>query len=134
MSGERRSRASLHLVEFDGRLERRAHDRDCSGEIAEHELRAHADDAEACSLELAIAARVSGQPARVNGAVDLDDELDTRRQEISDEETCDRGLAPKRNTELTSFEGGPEHGFRLGELRAVLSSKELEPSCGFRIE
>ena len=121
MSGERRSRASLHLVEFDGRLERRAHDRDCSGEIAEHELRAHADDAEACSLELAIAARISGQPARVNGAIDLDDELDTRRQEISDEAPEGGSLAAERDPELARFEGGPEHGFRLGELRAVLS-------------
>jgi len=35
---------------------------------------------------------------------------------------------------LTAIERGPEAGFRLGETRAVLPSKELEPSRGFRIE
>jgi len=76
-------------------LERRADDRDCSGEIAEHELCADADDSEACALQLAITARVSGLPARMDAAIDFDDELDAGGYEISDEEPEDGHLTAK---------------------------------------
>ena len=61
------------------RLERGADERESSLEIAEHELRAEADDAEARALELAIATRIRGRLARVNGAIDFNDELDAGR-------------------------------------------------------
>jgi len=73
--------ASLQLVEMElvSRLERCSDARDGSSEIAEHELRADADDAKARALQLAIAACIRGLLARVNGAIDLDDELDAWR-------------------------------------------------------
>ena len=92
-------------------LERRAHECDCSGEIAEYELCADANDAEARALQLGVAASVRAWLACVNGAIDLDDELDARRQEISDEKPSDGHLAAKRHTEPASLEGGPEYGF-----------------------
>ena len=67
-------------------LERGSHERDGSGKLAEHEPSADADDAKARALQLAIATSVRAWLARVNGAIDLDDELDARCQEISDEE------------------------------------------------
>ena len=101
---------SLQLVELVivPRLERGAYERDGRGEIAEHELCADADDAEACALELAVPASVSALLARVNGTIDLDDELDARRQEIGDEEPRDGHLAAKGHAELASLERGPE--------------------------
>ena len=127
--------ASLRLAELviASRLERRAHERDRGSEIAEHELCADADDAEARALQLAIAASVRALLACVNGAIDLNDELDAWRQEIRDEEARDRHLAAKRNAELTGLERRPEPGLGLGEPRAVLPSKELEPSKRFSI-
>jgi len=77
------------------RLERFADERDGGAEIAEHELRADADDAEACALQFAIAASVGGLCACVNGTVNLDDELDCRSQEVGDEEPEDGYLAAK---------------------------------------
>jgi len=62
-----------------GTSERRAHERDGSGEIAEPELCADADDAKAGALELAVAARIRELLALVNGVIDLDDELDAWR-------------------------------------------------------
>ena len=59
-------------------IRRRTHERDGRSEIAEHELRADADDAEARALQLAIAAGVRAELARVSEAIDLDDELDAR--------------------------------------------------------
>jgi hypothetical protein len=55
-------------------------------------------------------------------------------QKVRDEEPRDGHLAAKRHAEVSSLERGPEHCLRLGELRAMLSSKELEPCSGFRIE
>ena len=45
----------------------------------------------------------------------------------------DGDLAAKGHAELASLERGPDRGLRVGEPRAVLTSKELEPSRGFRI-
>jgi len=120
-------------MELVSRLERRAHERDGSREIAERELRADADDAEACSLKLAIAASVRAALARVNGAIDLDDELDAWRQEVRDEEARDRHLAEKRNAELTSLECGPEPGFGLGETSAMLRAKSSSRAADFEL-
>jgi hypothetical protein len=74
---------------------------------------ADADDAKARALQLAITARVRGLRACVNGAIDLDDELDGRRQEIGDEEPSDGHLAAKRHAELASLECGPKRGIGL---------------------
>jgi len=63
--------------------------------LAEHELCASADDAEAGALPLAIAASISGSLTRMNGASDLDDELHAGREEVRDEESRDRHLAAK---------------------------------------
>ena len=70
----------------DAWLKRCTDERDCGAEIAEDELRADANDAEARAQQLAIAASVRSLRACVNGTVDFDDELDARCQEISDEE------------------------------------------------
>jgi hypothetical protein len=115
-------------------LERRSHERDSSAEITEHELRADADDAKARALQLAVAARVRAPLVPVNGTIDFDDEVDARRAEVRDEEPRDWHLTAKRHAELPSLERGPERRLRLGEPRAMLPSKELEPSCGFRNE
>jgi hypothetical protein len=56
------------------------------GEIAAHELRADQDEAEARALQLWIVARVRARLAHVNGSIDLDDELDAERQQVSGEE------------------------------------------------
>ena len=114
-------------------LERGPHDCDGSREIAEHELCADADDTEARALQLAITAGVRALLARVNGAIDLNYELDAWSQKVSDEEPGDGHLAAKGHAELTSIERGPQRGFRLGGTAAMLSSEELEPSRGFRV-
>ena len=118
----------LHLAEWviASRLERGADEGDGSREIAEHELRADVDDAEACALQLAIAASISAQLARVNGAIDLDDELDAWSQEISDEEPGDRGLRTQIQIEK-SIHVQPRAS-SLARLRVRACAFELAPA------
>jgi len=105
----RRARASLCGRSASARstlrvhLERSADESERAFEIAEHVLCADADDAEARAPQLAIAASVSGAPTRVNGAIDLDDELHAGREEVSDESPRGRHLPMKGNAELTIF-------------------------------
>ena len=102
-------------------------------QIADDELCADADDAEARAAQLQITARIRPWLARVNGAIDFNDEPDGRSEEISDEVPCEGHLAAKGNAELASVERGPEPRFRLGGRAAMLTSEELEPSLRFEI-
>src|SRR6187551_2689641 len=66
-------------------------------------------------------------------AIHLDDELDARRAEISNEASTDRHLPAKANADLARVERGPEASLRLGEARAVLPSEDhlsWSPVCG----
>jgi ABC-type sugar transport system substrate-binding protein len=109
--------------------ERIANQRDCGGQIAEHQLCADADDAEARAAELQITAGVRAALARVDGAIDFNDELDGGSEEVSDE-SGDWHLAAERNAELRSLERGPEKRFRFGLAAAMMTSEELETTSG----
>jgi hypothetical protein len=109
--------------------ERSANQRDRSGQIAEHQLGADADDAQAHATELQIAARISAEFPRVDGAINFNDELDGGSEEVSDE-SGDWHLAAERNAELRSLERGPEKRFRFGLAAAMMTSEELETTSG----
>jgi len=108
---------------------------ECNGrrEIGEHQLSAHTNYTVAKANELAITARIRCATAGVIAAVDLHDEPDTRHTEISDEALTDRHLPAKAHAKLTRVERRPQTSFRLRETAAMLLSKELEPSHGFRV-
>jgi hypothetical protein len=112
--------------------ERIANQRDCGGQIAEHQLCADADDAEARAAELQITAGVRAALARVDGAIDFNDELDGGSEEVSDE-ADKRDLAAKRDAELARVDGGPEERFRRCGLRAMLTSEDLKARLSLEI-
>jgi hypothetical protein len=83
---------------------------ECNGrrEIREDQLSAHPNHTIAEPRELAITAAVRRAAARVIAAINLNDELDTGRTEVSDEARTDGYLATKADTELARVERGPE--------------------------
>ena len=115
-------------------LERRANDCDGNREITEDQRGVETNDAIAEPSELAITARIRCPTAGVIAAIDLNDELDARRAEISNEAGTHRDLATKANAELTCVERRPQASFRLSEAAAMLPSGELQPSCGSRLQ
>ena len=100
---------------------------ECGFEIAHDAFGADAQNTEARAAELQIAARIRGALAGVNGAIDFDDELATRRAEVGDELAGDGNLTAKGDAELACVERGPKARFGDGEGRAMLPSEELEP-------
>ena len=114
-------------------LERRSNQRNRRRQITKHQLGFDANQAVAEPRKLAIAASVRRAAARMIAAIHLDDELDARRAEISNEASTDRHLPAKANAELARVERGPEASLRLGEARAVLQSEDhlsWSPVCG----
>ena len=105
------------------RLECRADQSDGRRQIAEDELRADADHAEARATQLEIPARIRPWLACVNGAIHFHDQPDAGSKEISDEAADERHLAAKRDAELASVDGGSKPRFRLGEPAAMLASE-----------
>lgn len=114
-------------------LQGRAGDLCCGGEIAEHQFRADADDAETEAAEL----QLPDAHQALARARDMAPSTSTTNPMLgakkSDEEPCERHLAASETPSWRALSADHRRASDFGEPRAVLAGEELEASLRFEL-